>query len=113
MKRLLVLILAMFAVAAPIPALATQSMCADTMQMMTMEMAAPMNHDANKGSCCDEKHKACILACDAMCVATIVPPMQMPTAEMAIRNLPPVPIASTFLAGKRANGLDRPPRRTV
>ncbi len=113
MKRLLILILAMFAVASPIPALATQSMCADTMQMITMQMAAPMNHGAKKGSCCDEKHKACLLACDAMCVATIVPPMQMPVAEPAIRSLPPVSTVAVFAVAKRSNGLDRPPRHTV
>jgi hypothetical protein len=112
MKRVLILILAMFAFAAPIPALATQAMCADTMQMM-----AAMDHGPKKGSCCDEKrdekHRACMIACDAMRTVALVPPTEMPrVGDIAIAPVPPAsPIV--FTVAKITHGLDRPPRPIV
>lgn len=112
MKRVLILILAMFAVAAPIPALATQAMCADTMQMM-----AAMDHGAKKAPCCDEKrdekHRACMIACDAMRTVALIPPTETPgVGDIAIAPLPlAAPIAFTVVSV--THGLDRPPRPIV
>lgn len=108
MKRLLILILAIFALAAPIPALATQAMCANTMPMM-----ASMDHGMKKGGCCDEKNKACMQACDATCAVAIVLPPQMPVrATLEPASLPVTTLASLTIA-RIASGLDRPPRTIV
>ncbi len=108
MKRLLILVLALFAFAAPMPALATQVMCADSMPMM-----ASMDHSMKKGSCCDEKHKACLQACDATCATAMVTPPQVPVRlALAPPSLPTTSPASLTIA-KIVSGLDRPPRTIV
>jgi len=108
MKRLLILILAIFALAAPIPALATQAMCADSMPMM-----ASMDHDMKKGSCCDEKHKACLMACDATCATAMVTPPQVPVRFSLAPSSPPTTSPASLTIAKIVSGLDRPPRTIV
>lgn len=108
MKRLLILFLAMFAFAAPIQALAAQTTCATTMPMM-----ASMDHGMKKSGCCDEKHKACMQACDATCAVAIVLPPQLPVrAGLEPARLPVSNLASLTIA-RIASGLDRPPRTIV
>ncbi len=107
MKRLLILFLAMFALAAPIPALATQAMCADSMPMM-----ASMDHGMKKGSCCDEKHKACLMACDATCATAMVTPM-VPVRLTLAPSIRPTTSPASLTIAKIASGLDRPPRTIV
>ncbi|MBX9813160.1 MAG: hypothetical protein A4S12_04495 [Proteobacteria bacterium SG_bin5] len=108
MKRLLILILAMFVVAAPVPALATQAMCADAMPVM-----ASMDHGMKKGSCCDEKHKACMLACDAMCVVALATPAPQPSARAIELSVRPLPQLVSFTIAKPTRGLDPPPRNVA
>ena len=103
MKRLLILILAMFVVAAPVPALATQAMCADAMPVM-----ASMDHGMKKGSCCDEKHKACMLAFVAL--ATPAPQPSARAIELSVR---PLPQLVSFTIAKPTRGLDPPPRNVA
>lgn len=111
MKRLLVLILAILALAAPVPALAMQAMCADTMPM-TASMNGMHAHD-KQGSCCDDKHKACVQACEATCVAALVAPAGIPSAGALEPANPPLAARDVFTTAKMAMGLDRPPRPTV
>lgn len=108
MKRLLILILAMFVVAAPVPALATKAMCADAMPTM-----ASMDHGMKKGSCCDEKHKACLQACEAMCVVALAVSAPMPVARTADARVRPSPRLAQFTIVKPARGLDPPPRNVA
>lgn len=108
MKRLLLLILAMFVVAAPAPVLATQTMCAQTMPMM-----ASMDHGMQKGPCCDEKHKACMIACDGACTAALIV-----APETTAYRATPGPVAlsgpvTTFAIANVPQGLDRPPRTSA
>ncbi len=108
MKRLLILFLAMFAFAAPVQVLAAQASCANTMPTM-----ASMDHAMKKGGCCDEKHKACMQACDATCAVAIVLPPQMPVrAGLEPASLPVAHPVSLAIA-RIASGLDRPPRTIV
>ncbi len=107
MKRLLILFLAMFSLAAPIPALATQAMCADSMPMM-----ASMDHGMKKGSCCDEKHKACLMACYATCATAMVTPM-VPVRLTLAPSIRPTTSPASLTIAKIVSGLDRPPRTIV
>lgn len=109
MKRLLLLILAIFALAAPIPALA---MCAGPMSAMASmdDMTAlGMSDD----SCCDEKQSACMQACDATCVAVLELPAVTPLVRTLDPASPPVATLSALMTATLANGLDRPPRLIV
>lgn len=112
MKRLLIIILAIFALAAPVPVMATQTMCAEAMPKM-VSMNDIDAHDMSDNSCCDEDHKSCDQACDAMCVATL----DTASATLAIRTLDPasLPVATLtgFMTADLGAGLDRPPRLNV
>lgn len=108
MMRLLILILAMFVVAAPVPALAARAMCADAMPAM-----ASMDHAMKKGSCCDEKNKACMLACDAMCAVALATPAPQPVVRTVDVSVRPLSQLTSFTIAKLARGLDRPPRIIV
>lgn len=112
MKRLLLLILAIFALAAPIPALATQAMCVGPMSAMSSmdNMAA---HHMSDDSCCDEKKSACMQACDAICVAALELPAVTPLTRTLDPASPPVSTLTAFMSATLANGLDRPPRLIV
>lgn len=115
MKRLLLLILAIFALAAPIPALATQAMCAGPMSAMSA-MASMDNmtaHDMSDDSCCDEKQSACMQACDATCVAALELPAGTHLARTLDPASPPVATLTAFMTATLAHGLDRPPRLIV
>lgn len=109
MKRLLLLILAIFVIAAPIPA---QAMCAGPMSMM-----ASMNNmtaqDMSNDSCCDDEQFACVQACNAICVAAL----ELSAGTHLTRTLdparPPVATLSALMTATLANGLDRPPRPIV
>lgn len=114
MRCLFILILAMFAFAAPIPALATQAMCAQAMpQMASMADDAGSPDHGKKGSCCDEKHKACLQACEAMCVVALAVPAPVPVARTADAGIRPLPRLASFTIVKPARGLDPPPRTVV
>lgn len=112
MKRLLLLILAIFALAAPIPALATQAMCAGPVSAMASmnDMAA---HDTSDDSCCDENQSACMQACDATCVAALELPAGTHLARTLDPASPPVATLTAFMTATLADGLDRPPRLIV
>ena len=104
MKRLFLLILAIFALAAPIPALATQAMCAGPMSAM-----ASMSND----SCCDDEQSGCVQACDATCVAVLELPAGTHLARTLDPASPPVATLTAFMTATLADGLDRPPRLIV
>lgn len=109
MKRLLLLILAISALAAPMPALATQAMCVGEMSAMDNMTA----HDMSDDSCCDEKQSACMQACDATCAAALELPAIIPLARTVDPASPPVETLTAFMTAMLANGLDRPPRPIV
>lgn len=105
MKCLFLLILAMFVVAAPVPVLATQAMCAQTMPMMAL-----MDHGIQKGPCCDEKHKACMIACDGACTAALLVAPEIMAYCAALRPVTPSGSVTAFAVVNVPYGLDRPPR---
>ncbi len=110
MKRLLILILALFAFAAPVPVLATQAMCSDAMPMTaSMDHGMPMTH-GKKGSCCDDKHKACLQACGAMCVVALPTPAPQAGVRAIDSGVRPLAHLEIFTIAKPTCGLDPPPR---
>ena len=110
MQRLLILILAVFAFAASNPASATQAMCAHAMPSMAgMDHGMSVEH-GKKGSCCDEKHKACLQDCDAMCAVAVATPAALPAAPGVHTGLLPASPLISFTVAKPARGLDPPPR---
>jgi hypothetical protein len=110
MQRLLILILAVFAFAASNPASATQAMCAHAMPSMArMDHGMSMDH-GKKGSCCNERHKACLQDCDATCVVALTTPAHSPASPAISTGLiPQAPVVSLTVA-KPSRGLDPPPR---
>lgn len=112
MKRLLLLIVAIFALAAPIPALATQAMCAGPMSAMA-SMDNMTAHDMGDDSCCDDEQSGCVQACDATCAAVLELPAVTPLIRTLDPSSPPVATLTAFMTATLANGLDRPPRLIV
>lgn len=112
MKRLFLLILAIFALAAPIPALATQAMCAGPMSAMA-SMDDMTAHDMSNDSCCDDEQSGCVQACDATCVAVLELPAGTHLARTLDPASPPVATLTAFMTATLADGLDRPPRLIV
>lgn len=108
MKRLLILILAIFVLAAPIPALAMKAMCAEAMPTM-----AAMNHSMTKNSCCDDEHKLCLQACAATLAVTLVAPFGLPDYRVVEPQMPPSPGPARMTIANIGSGLDRPPRRII
>lgn len=108
MKRLLILILAIVVLAAPIPALAMKTMCVDPMPKM-----AAMEHGMTKGSCCDDKHKACLQACEATLAVTLSAPLSLPDYPVAEPGILPSISLARMTITNIANGLDRPPRPII
>lgn len=105
MKRLFILVLAMFVSSAPLPALAMRAACVDAMPAM-----ATMDHGSEKGSCCDDKHKACLQACDSIFSVAMTTPPGLPYHKMVdAEGLLPSGHAN-FTIARIASGLDRPPR---
>ena len=100
MRALLGLFLALFALTAAVPAAAAHASCpmgSETMQGMAMASGKAGSQDP----CCDHAGKACALACDVVCGATMIAPASLDEQAFA-----QVPAAVTPVGQRQPPSLD-------